>query len=57
MDESDDSVLLLAKADGVVSKNVWAEEIMNNLLQMKVISTCDSFKKNAVKTRPKSVPS
>jgi hypothetical protein len=44
MGESDDSILWLAKADGIVSKNFWAEEIGNNLLQIKVISTCDKNK-------------
>jgi hypothetical protein len=28
MGESDDSILRLAKADGIVSKNFWPEEIV-----------------------------
>ena len=34
MGKSDDSILWLAKADGIVSKNFWAEELRNNLLQI-----------------------
>lgn len=45
MGQSDDSILRLAKADEIVLKDFWAEEI-GNTLEIKVISTCDcSLKK------------